>query len=184
MKNWIPVARKNVGTTRRKGKTAKCKGKQDRGVRDRERRGKSKELDRRGCRGAGLRPDWPYLDAPAAFGALSSPTPRTLTLTLNSRGWMEGGPAHFSRPTWLHVLIGCRPLTLTSLPSAAPDTDGVDDLPSTWALLPKKKRRNGRGHPGEMLIVYVYSHIIHQPANMLSNKSLRSSFNNSEPFLL
>jgi len=149
---------KNVGTTRRKGKTTKHKRKRDRGVRDRERRGKSKELDRRGCRGAGLRPDWPYLDAPAAFGALSSPTPRTLTLTLSSRGWMEGGPAHFSRPTWLHILIGCRPLALTSLPSTAPDTDGVDDrVLSTWALLPEKKRSDSRRLPNDILIAHLYS---------------------------
>lgn len=71
---------------------------------------------------------------------------RTLTLTLSLRGWMEGGPAHFSHPTWLHVLIGYRPLALTSLPSAASDTDGVDGrVSSTWLLFPEKKsKRDGR----------------------------------------
>lgn len=116
---------------------------------ERDPRREQRAWQERGCRGAGLRPDWPYLDAPAAFGALSSPTPRTLTLTLSLRGWMEGGPAHFSRPTWLHVLIGCRPLALTSLPLAASDTDRVDGrVPSTWLLFPEKKSRRDARRSG------------------------------------
>jgi len=130
----------------------------------------------RGCRGAGLRPDWPYLDAPAAFGALSSPTPRTLTLTLSLRGWMEGGPAHFSRPTWLHVLIGCRPLALTSLPLAASDTGGVDGrVPSTWLLFPEKKsRRDGREDPDVNRSSIDSLFVVYQPAKF--NGFSQSSF--------